>query len=90
MTRKIIDSVSEVFCMEADMLGSKRDRKAAVARRVAALLCMRYGVPAHYLADAIGVSRWSVNRMQSTALYDKSVYFGKKFNEAEKHFKSTL
>ena len=89
-TENIISVVAEVFGLDiATLCNGSRKRDVVEARRAAALLCRRYGIPARFLAERLGVSRWSVNRSQTDGLDDDGLLFNKRLETAYKHINST-
>lgn len=80
--KAIITASSLAFGIsEEDFCSATRKREAVMARRVAALVCRKENIPARVLADRIGVARWSVNRMQTAAMFDSSPWFSSKVDE---------
>lgn len=79
--RDIVQAVETAFGVSPADDG--RSRELAMARRAASLLCMRNGIPARFLASAIGRSRWSVNRWASAAMDEKGIFFWQKVDDVE-------
>lgn len=86
----IIKATTSVFGIsEEDFLQGSRNKDIVFARRAAAWLCKREGIPARMLSERCGVSRWSINRMQTETRVSQDKFFHSKVEQLEKEI-STL